>query len=659
VDGVGNATTKVVLKMTPDSHDLFLRQMTRKVTPRGLREIPLRMKNVLEFMDLDATGSILEDPDGEFGTEDIRIRFREVGFARVREGRWTYQLSSDPSTRYELIEKKNSRFVLLRSLKVVGGSQLLEQASITLPAGAHDIEVVSKPGQPSRLVYRLPAPPARQAAVAAKPSLAVDTKPHILSALYKLYGDPRFPKFWAARSAFRNAGGETLTDYQVRFRIAGYADWSGWSRAEVVYPGQTVVDNFRPLIDAKVRDLKGATPVDVEAEYEYVRPGGARVRDTLVQRTTLLGFNDGVFTDVAVDHASPWIEQTKGAPMLLASFTAGNDPVIQEVVGRLSKATGGASPGDSDRDADRFLRAFWDLMRRNISYESAQGSVIDGLLHQHLKYGRDVLRTKSGTCVNTSIFFASVAEAAGLEAYLVMVPGHAFAGVRLPQSRQFVFIETTGCGGGTVAASGSYDLVRKIGAKRFQGAIQSGLFLLVSVAELRNKGVTPPELPDAGPNPLERWQIAFPGAAAAAEETPDPDAVPVPRDASSAVVEEVRMEHGVMKAGRRGVAFHVHAKINHARGTPCEVMVLCLNEDKELVKSRVEAYSLGGNLCHLVGVTPREDAAEYQDLVLFLPYEAFDLGAGEHRLEAVVLVGAGGKPLSEPAGVPITITRRR
>jgi hypothetical protein len=149
----------------------------------------------------------------------------------------------------------------------------------------------------------------------------------------------------------------------------------------------------------------------------------------------------------------------------------------------------------------------------------------------------------------------------------------------------------------------------------------------------------------------------------AKEETPeDPDAIPVPRDASTAVVEEVRTEHGVVKAGQRGLAFHVHVKINHARGTPCEVMVVCMNEDKELVKSRIEAYSLGGNLCHLIGITPREDAAEYEDLVLFLPYEAFDLGAGEHRLAAVVLVGAGGKPLNEPAEasvVPVTITRRR
>jgi hypothetical protein len=661
VDDVGNAKTKLKITMSPERHALIRRQMTQQVTARGLRDIALQMKNVLDFMDLDAAGSILEDAHGEFGAHDIRLQVREIGFAKLQEGRWTYQLSSDPATPCELIEKKDSRRVTVRSIKEIGGSQVVEQVSITLPTGAHAIEVTRTPGKPSQLVYQVPAPPAAPAG-AAKPTLALETKPHLMSALYKLYGDPRFPKLWAARSAFQNTGRETLTNYQVRFRIAGYSEWSGWNRSDIVYPGQTVVDNFRPLIDAKVRELKGATPVDIEAEYEYVRASGDTVRDTQVHRSKLLGFNDGVYTDVAIDQDSPWIEMMKGAPLLLASFTAGNDPVVQEVVGRLSKTIGGASPRDTDRAAGLFLQALYDLMRCNISYESAQGSVIDGLLHQHLKYGRDVLRTKAGTCINTSIFFASVAEAAGLDAYVVMVPRHAFAAVRLPQSRQFVFIETTGCGGGTMATSYPYDKVCRIGAKEFQDAAKSGLFLLVGISDLRNQGVMPPELVDAGKNALDEWKIVFPDAAAKEEKPEDPGAVPVPSDQSTAAVVSIRKEPGAVKEGRKGMAFHVHVKIDHARGVPCEVFVICVNENKQIVKCRLETYSLGGNLCNLISLTPGEDQAEYEDLVLFLPYDGFDLGAGRHELAAVVVVTSGGKKLSEvteESVVPVTITKRR
>jgi hypothetical protein len=51
---------------------------------------------------------------------------------------------------------------------------------------------------------------------------------HLLSALYKLYGDRRFPKFWAARSVFHNGSAETLSQYQVRYRLAGYSEWSAY-----------------------------------------------------------------------------------------------------------------------------------------------------------------------------------------------------------------------------------------------------------------------------------------------------------------------------------------------------------------------------------------------------------------------------------------------
>jgi hypothetical protein len=395
VDPVGNARTKLTIQMSQDRHALIRRQMTRQALVRGFREIPLRMKNVLDFMDLDAAGSILEDPSGEFGEKDIRIQVREIGFAKYQRGRWTYSLSSDPATPYELIEKKDSRFVTVRSVKEIGGSPVVEEMVITLPVGAHDIQVISQTGKPCQLVYQLPAPAARGDAWTARPALTLETKPHILSALYKIYGDPRFPKMWAARSAFHNTTGETLSDFQVRFRIVGYSEWSGWSRSDVVYPGQTVVDHFRPVIDAKVRDLKGATPVDIEVEYECVRRNREKVRDAHTQRTKFLGFNEGVYTDVRCDRDSPWIEQLKGAPLLLASFTAGNDPVVQEVVGKLSKTIGGASATGGDRAAGLFLKALYNLMRANVAVNPAAAD--------HLLFLQQPTDTAAGQMISPAV----------------------------------------------------------------------------------------------------------------------------------------------------------------------------------------------------------------------------------------------------------------
>src|SRR4029079_2687095 len=110
--------------------------------------------------------------------------------------------------------------------------------------------------------------------------------------------------------------------------------------------------------------------------------------------------------------------------------------------------TGGAGATISDEQALLFMGTLYNLLRQNIAYETTPGSWQQGLLHQHLKSGRDVLRSRSGTCVNLSILYASVCEAAGLKAYIVMGPGHAFAAAKLPQSGIPVAVETTGCGGG-------------------------------------------------------------------------------------------------------------------------------------------------------------------------------------------------------------------
>jgi hypothetical protein len=656
VDSMGNAQTKLTLKMAPERIEAFRQMMTRQVLGGKPREIPLQAKNLLDYMDLDAAGSILQDTHADLDNNSLRLQTREISFAKHKDGRWVYPLSADATARYDLVKKERSQVVTLRSLQEDG--QVLNQTIITLPSGAYDIEVL---GKPSRLVYRLGGTAGAAPAAPAKPSLTLETKPYIMSALYKLYGDTRFPRFWAARSALHNTSTETLTNYQVRFRIARYSNWGSWTQYDAVVPGQTIVDNYQPIIDAKVRELTNATPVDIEVEAEYTRPNGEKVHDSHTERTKLLGFNEGVYTDVVVTHDSPWRAQAKNAPWLLASFAAGNDPVMLDVVGMLSKTTQGAAAGITDRDAMVFLQALFDLMRCNISYETTPGSVIDGLVHQHLKYGRDVLRTKSGTCINTSIFFASVVEAAGMNAYLVVVPGHCYAAARLPESGKLLFVETTFCGGGTMATSGTFVKACAKGAAEFRDASKTGLFVLVNIADMRAKGVTPPELPDVGNNALEQWKIVPPEKAVAQNEPNDVPVVEPPAGAITSTIVSIRKEPDRVFEGHKGMVFHVRLKITGARNTNCVVFVMCLDENKEPVPAVLDKYSLGGYLAFLAAITPRENEEEFKDVVLFLPNDGSDLPKGENHFLALIAVGGpkGELVCDAPALVPYTITKRR
>ena len=66
---------------------------------------------------------------------------------------------------------------------------------------------------------------------------------------------------------------------------------------------------------------------------------------------------------------------------------------------------------------------------------------------QNVKFPRDVIRDRSGTCIDLAILYASMVNAVGLEPHLALIPGHCFPVVRLPGG-QLVAVEATGLAGG-------------------------------------------------------------------------------------------------------------------------------------------------------------------------------------------------------------------
>jgi hypothetical protein len=528
VDAVGDATLTAVLRFPPEHCKAFKRRLSVPyMDGRELKWRPPNMRHVLGFLDVESAESVTEDLDGRFEDPAIRVCCRERGWAHRQEGRWSTALTTDRDAKYEVTRKvyrDGVPTVTVDALVKTRGVQVVSRRVLTLPRGAHDIRIE---GTPNKITYRAPPPAQTPAGSGGTPRLTLQVKPHVMSALYKMYGDRRFEKLWVARGVFRNDGTTPVTDCRTRFRLAGWSEWSRYETTDVVLPGQTVVVPFYPVIDSKVREQRDSTPADVEAEYSYVRADGRRVAETTTERTKILGINEAVFSDMAVSADSAWVERYKDAPLVLASFVSAADPVIQDVVGLVSKATRGAGAALGDAEAMAFLKGFYDLTRANISYETTPGNVIDGLNRQHLKYGRDVLRTRSGTCVNTAILFASVAEAAGLDALVWVVPGHAFAGARLPRSGWVVAVETTGCGGGTLETSMDFARAVQSAARTAQKWQALGLIIEVDVRQLRREGVVPPELPDGGRNPLREWGIrasaaAGPAPAGPAEEPEDP-----------------------------------------------------------------------------------------------------------------------------------------
>ena len=90
------------------------------------------------------------------------------------------------------------------------------------------------------------------------------------------------------------------------------------------------------------------------------------------------------------------------------------------------------------------LSAIYRTIQKNgMNYVNAHISFAPGH-SQRVKRPCDTIKLKGGNCIDGSVLFASCFEAIGFEPIIVIVPGHAFVGVKSwSDSDRYFFIETT------------------------------------------------------------------------------------------------------------------------------------------------------------------------------------------------------------------------
>jgi hypothetical protein len=177
-------------------------------------------------------------------------------------------------------------------------------------------------------------------------------------------------------------------------------------------------------------------------------------------------------------------------PAVLASFTTPSDPVIQELAGRVSGRADGAAASYNNADAIKFLRSLYEFLSDNkVAYQSPPSYVNGAQFGQHVKYGRDVLRNHAGTCIDLAILWGSTCEAVGLKPVLVVIPGHCFPAVYLPEG-QLMGIEATAVG------KFNFDKAVEIGNKELQDSRQ-GESIQADIMALRKAGIQSLDLPVA------------------------------------------------------------------------------------------------------------------------------------------------------------------
>ncbi len=133
-------------------------------------------------------------------------------------------------------------------------------------------------------------------------------------------------------------------------------------------------------------------------------------------------------------------DQWLGTPETLAAFVTPNHPALSPVIVRasalLQEWTGSSSfegyqSGDPNRVRLQAAALFRALQEQGIVYVGAPASFSAG---QRVRMADAVLSQHMATCLDFSCLYASCIEAVDLRPFIVLIKGHAFAGVWLEES---------------------------------------------------------------------------------------------------------------------------------------------------------------------------------------------------------------------------------
>lgn len=430
----------------------------------------------------------------------LHIKADVLGAAINKRGRWEVDIGKGT----DLIFMEKQRAIFLEVTSTDSQFVQIMDTTIQLPEEASNIKYDETKGL---LAYSLPE---KSATGYCELSLSLKYKPRLMAATYKIYSnlDAANGSMWVVKSIFKNSGESNIRNLKISYKLGEYSDWSIPKTYSLVVPGGYVVDLYYPVLSSNVTKLATRTPVDVQIEYSYQDEQGNTYSDIYGERIEILGINQMEFCNLSMEERTgSWADNFSNAP-LLAAWVTHLDAPVKALAGMVSRLAGGVPTALDQQAAIQFCRALYELQIANgMAYQTPSGFLQDYVPGQDVKYPRDVLRDKSGTCVDLAILYASVCEAVGLKTMLVVIPGHAFPVVILPGGG-LLPVECTGISGAAVGEPQvkaiSFDKAVELGSKQLQ-QLQVGMYYTVDVQKMWQQGVVSPELPLLDANILERW----------------------------------------------------------------------------------------------------------------------------------------------------------
>ena len=102
-------------------------------------------------------------------------------------------------------------------------------------------------------------------------------------------------------------------------------------------------------------------------------------------------------------------------------------------------------------------------------------------------------------------------------------------------------------------------------------------------------------------------------------------------DDPEAIYEGARIVHNVTVDGEKGMRVHAKFRVRYGKGVPSMMIAYFFYDDADNTPLKTDDANYrdkkGGVSCH-VNFTPAYDPALYEDLTLFMPYEALNMESG-------------------------------
>ncbi|MDR3577900.1 MAG: hypothetical protein P4L50_28890 [Anaerolineaceae bacterium] len=272
--------------------------------------------------------------------------------------------------------------------------------------------------------------------------------------------------------------------------IPGYSDKST-DTVNVDANGKADVTENPRLTQASIDNLDVERPASFHIRVVYLQNGDEKVILDETKGITMTARRDFPWSINGFSQAEDF--------QLLAAMVTPTDPSVEGLIrdaanhisgGIIEGGYGGHTLDDNGRVWDR-LSALWDAENDNkLTYINTTVTFVPGTF-QRIRLPYEVLDQDSGNCIETSLLYASAAEALDLQPAIILIPGHAFVAIRMDDTNdQYYVIETTLIGRADFATA-----VQK-GAAEFQDAlphIQAGDqdYGWVTIADARTAGINP------------------------------------------------------------------------------------------------------------------------------------------------------------------------